>query len=72
MTWKPGEKKELAKRAGITAAHLSQIITRRSRPRAEVAKRLAEACSAMGIRISYEEWMTSKETRNGMFQGDPA
>lgn len=66
--WKRGQKAELARRAGISRSHLVNILARRSRAKAELAEKLAEACKAMRLKIKREDWVFSQETDNQYFK----
>jgi transcriptional regulator with XRE-family HTH domain len=65
--WKRGEKAELAAKAGISKSHLSNILARRTRAKAELALTLAKVCREMGVPITREDWAFNKETENSFF-----
>lgn len=67
MKFKYKEMSNIARHAGVTVQHLSQIISRKTRASADVAARLADACEALGIRITKEDFVFSKETKNIYF-----
>ena len=67
MKFKYKEKSNIARYAGVTVQHLSQILSRKARASADVAARLEEACEALGVRITKEDFVFSKETKNVYF-----
>ena len=67
MIFKYREMSDIARHAGVTVQHLSQIMSRKARASAEVASRLEEACELLGIRITKEDFVFSKETKNAYF-----
>ena len=67
MDFRYKEKSNIARHAGVTVQHLSQLLSRKARASAEVAARLEEACEALGIRITKEDFVFSKETKNTYF-----
>jgi hypothetical protein len=65
--WKHGQKTELAKKAGITKAHLGDILHRRARASAALSLKLEDCCEKLGIKIKKEDFVWSKETTNIYF-----
>ena len=68
--WKPGERSELAQKAGISRSHLCNILGRRCRANAELAIKLEKACQDMRLMIAREDWAFNKETDNPYFKRD--
>lgn len=68
MKWKRGQKTTLARLAGISKAHLSNILCRRSRVNVALALRLEKASQEMGLVIPRECWVFNFETTNPYFK----
>lgn len=68
--WNRGERSTLAKRVGISDAHLCQILDRnhKSTPHPKLATSLSNACKEMGIPITREEWLYKEEHQNPLFK----
>lgn len=65
--WNKGEKQAVAERAGVSPGYVSNILARRHRASADLAVKLEEACAALRIPITREDWVFSKETDNPYF-----
>ena len=64
--WKRGERRRLAREAGIHETDLYHIITRYIRTNPHRAAALAAHSS-----IAFEHWLWNKETTHPAFKGDP-
>ena len=69
--WKYGEIQALADKAGLAIQTVSCLLHRKKQARPDTAKKLAEACKEMEKDISQFDWMTTKDTKNIHFFGEP-
>ncbi len=68
LNWKPDQKKEIAKLAGIAPSFLSQILSRSRRANAMTAKRLEDACIRLSIPLTRFDWLYPEDSTNPLMQ----
>lgn len=62
--WKPGQKSELAERAGIEMSHLSRILNGHLRPGPELANRIATEAWKMKIPLHRDDLLFPEESKS--------
>ncbi len=67
-TWEAGDKLNIAKLAEISPGHLSDILHGRRTPSADMASKVAEAASALGIKLSRGDLLYRSESTNPLVQ----
>lgn len=67
MSWKFGEKAELARRAGLNYTMVVDIIARRKDCPKDHAASLQAAAMSLGIKTSLFDWLYNMSTTNPLF-----
>lgn len=68
MQWKRGQRAEIARRAGISKQHLTNILKRRKNARPSVAVRLEQASAEVGQYIPRTEWAFATTSEHPLFR----
>jgi len=71
LWWDRGDRIDLARRVGISASYLSDILHRRRRVSWNMAKRLEEAAELLGYDVPATAWIEAERTRHPAFFGEP-
>jgi hypothetical protein len=68
--WRYGEQSLLASAVGIGVQHVNDLLHRRKRASARVARKLEEGCKKLwGTEIPWHEWVSSDTTTHPAFYG---